>query len=313
MGAEIVAAAPPPLSLKCRWGSVADNPSAKFGLIRHLIRLITANWCQFHRSSFISLAVEKVSPSIWSSLGWSDSQTHLLLQKVRRRAWLWTKKICNHDDDHHDNVHDDVKICCWLFLLLIDSPGKQRDRLISAAFLIVVIVLININTITIIICISPKWFTIIIHIYADSDSSERVESTWTLLKFTIADFARELFTLRFFFRFSLNPAIKSLTITSMQLSGLFVMMMMMTMMLKNTAMTSRAVDQKQSGAAEARWDPWLMSAPPFTLKSSKVQLCVCNGNVQLYAMLSTLCNTLYNSILKLMCTTSLCALQLRVH
>ena len=33
------------------------------------------------------------------------------------------------------------------------------------------------------------------------------------------------------------------------------MMMMMTMMLKNTAMTSRAVDQKQSGAAEARWDP----------------------------------------------------------
>ena len=70
MGAEIVAAAPPSLSLKCRWGSVADNPSAKFGLIRHLIRLITANWCQFHRSSFISLAVEMVpsSPSIWSGL-----------------------------------------------------------------------------------------------------------------------------------------------------------------------------------------------------------------------------------------------------
>ena len=132
-----------------------------------------------------------------------------------------------------------MKICCWLFLLLIDSPGKQRDRLISAAFLIVVIVLININII--IIYISPKWFTIIIHIYADSDSSERVESTWTLLKFTIAGFARELFTLRFIFRFSLSPAIKPLTITSMQLSGLFVMMMMMTMMLKNTAMTSRAV------------------------------------------------------------------------
>ena len=210
-----------------------------------------------------------------------------------------------------------MKICCWLFLLLIDSPGKQRDRLISAAFLIVVIVLININTIIIIIIyISPKWFTIIIHIYADSDSSERVESTWTLLKFTIAGFARQLFTLRFIFRFSLSPAIKSLTITSMQLSGLFVMMMMMmTMMLKNTAMTSRAVDQKQSGAAEARWDPWLMSAPPFTLKSSKVQLCVCAivCNVQLYAMLSTLCNTLYNSTLKLMCTPSLCALQLRVH
>ena len=41
MGAEIVAGAPPPLSLKCRSGSVEDNPSAKFSLIRPLIRLIT--------------------------------------------------------------------------------------------------------------------------------------------------------------------------------------------------------------------------------------------------------------------------------
>ena len=43
MGAEIVAAAPPPLSLKCPWAGVVKNPSAKFGLIRDLIRLITAN------------------------------------------------------------------------------------------------------------------------------------------------------------------------------------------------------------------------------------------------------------------------------
>ena len=43
MGAEIVAAAPPPLSLKCPWGGVVKNPSAKFGLIRALIRLITGN------------------------------------------------------------------------------------------------------------------------------------------------------------------------------------------------------------------------------------------------------------------------------
>ena len=55
MGAEIVAAAPPPLSLKCRWSSVGDNPSAKFSLIRALIRLITGKlmpipWIFFHLS-----------------------------------------------------------------------------------------------------------------------------------------------------------------------------------------------------------------------------------------------------------------------
>ena len=55
MGAEIVAAAPPPLSLKCRWASVEDNPSAKFSLIRPLIRLITAKlmpipWIFLHLS-----------------------------------------------------------------------------------------------------------------------------------------------------------------------------------------------------------------------------------------------------------------------
>ena len=56
MGAEIVAGAPPPLSLKCRSGSVEDNPSAKFSLIRPLIRLITGKLMPIPRSFFISLA-----------------------------------------------------------------------------------------------------------------------------------------------------------------------------------------------------------------------------------------------------------------